>query len=163
CPTREAESTVVHVALSVERPMVTETSGFDHVTKIDRQSSAMIDTRRVVDVVVLVQTPAAQASQTLENGLRYECPPLGGCAGQAPRRGGGWRRDVQAGASWTAEKDNARANPQRISALPRLHPLSIGVSGRLLKTAGEPACERTCFGTCCRPCAGRGERRAGTR
>src|SRR5439155_22317031 len=63
--------------------------------------------------------------------------------GQPPRRGGGWRRDVQAGASWTAEKDNARANPQRISALPRLHPLSIGVSGRLLKTAGEPACERS--------------------
>src|SRR5439155_19235305 len=62
--------------------------------------------------------------------------------GQPPRRGGGWRRDVQAGASWTAEKDNARANPQRISALPRLHPLSIGVSGGLLKTAGEPACER---------------------
>ena len=84
CPTREAESTVVHVALSVERPMVTETSGFDHVTKIDRQSSAMADTPRVVDVVVLVQTPAGQASQTLEleNGLRYECPPLGGCARQ---------------------------------------------------------------------------------
>src|SRR5205809_611116 len=110
--------------------MVTETSGFDHVTKIDRQSSAMTDTRRVVDVVVLVQTPAGQA------GYRRALH------GQPPRRGGGWRRDVQAGASWTAEKDNARANPQRISALPRLHPLSIGVSGRLLKTAGEPACER---------------------
>jgi hypothetical protein len=83
CPTREAESTVVHVALSVERPMVTETSGFDHVTKIDRQSSAMADTPRVVDVVVLVQTPAGQASQTLENEVTYECPPLGGCPRQA--------------------------------------------------------------------------------
>ncbi len=78
CPTREAESTVVHVALSVERPMVTETSGSDHVTKIDRQSSAMADTLRV-----LVQTPPGQASQTLENELRYECPPWGGCARQA--------------------------------------------------------------------------------
>ena len=83
CPTREAESTVVHVALSVERAMVTETSGFDHLTKTDRQSSAMADTPRVVDVVVLVQTPAGQASQTLENGLRYECPSSGGCARQA--------------------------------------------------------------------------------
>ena len=82
CPTREAESTVVHVALSVERAMVTETSGFDHLTKTDRQSSAMADTPRVVDVV-LVQTPAGQASQTLENELRYECPPSGGCARQA--------------------------------------------------------------------------------
>jgi len=80
CPTREAESTVVHVALSVERAMVTETSGFDHLTKIDRQSSGMADTPRVVDVV---QTPAGQASQTLENELRYECPPSGGCARQA--------------------------------------------------------------------------------
>src|SRR3989442_12172851 len=62
--------------------MVTETSGFDHLTKIDRQSSGMADTPRVVDVV-LVQTPAGQASQTLENELRYECPPSGGCARQA--------------------------------------------------------------------------------
>ena len=83
CPTREAESTVVHVALSVERAMVTETSGFDHLTKIDRQSWGMADTPRVVDVVGLVQTPAGQASQTLENELRYECPPSGGCARQA--------------------------------------------------------------------------------
>ena len=76
CPTREAESTVVHVALSVERAMVTETSGFDQLTKIDRQSSGMADTPSV-------QTPAGQASQTLENELRYECPPSGGCARQA--------------------------------------------------------------------------------
>jgi hypothetical protein len=82
CPTLEAERTVVHVALSVERTMVTDTSGFDHVTKTDRQSSAMAETPRVV-VVVLVQTPAGHASHTLENGLRAECPPLGGCARQA--------------------------------------------------------------------------------
>ena len=63
--------------------MVTETSGFDHLTKIDRQSWGMADTPRVVDVVGLVQTPAGQASQTLENELRYECPPSGGCARQA--------------------------------------------------------------------------------
>ena len=63
--------------------MVTETSGFDHLTKIDRQSSGMADTPRVVDVVLPVQTPAGQTSQTLENELRYACPPLGWCARQA--------------------------------------------------------------------------------
>jgi hypothetical protein len=42
-----------------------------------------VDTPRVVDVVVLGQTPAGQASQTLGDELRYECPPLGGCARQA--------------------------------------------------------------------------------
>jgi hypothetical protein len=84
CPKLEAERTVVHVALSVDRTMVTDTSGFDHVTKIDRQSSAMAETPSVVVVVLmLVQPPAGQASQTLEDELRYECPPLGGCARQA--------------------------------------------------------------------------------
>ena len=86
CPTLEAERTVVHVALSVERTMVTDTSGFDHVTNIDRQPGAMAETPRVVVVVVLVvlvQTPAGQASQTLENELRYECPPLVRCPRQA--------------------------------------------------------------------------------
>jgi hypothetical protein len=82
CPTREAESTVVHVALSVERRMVTDTFGFDHLTSIDRQSWGMAETPRVV-LVVLVQTPAGQASQTLEKELGYERPPLGGCARQA--------------------------------------------------------------------------------
>jgi hypothetical protein len=60
---------------------VTGTSGFDHVTKTDRQSSAIAETPRVV-VVVLVQTPAGHASQTLENEVTYECRPLGGCARQ---------------------------------------------------------------------------------
>ena len=82
CPTRDAGSTVVHVASSVERSIVTETSGLDHVTKIDWQSWATTDTPRVVDVV-LPQFPAGQTSQTLENGLRYDRPPLGGWARQA--------------------------------------------------------------------------------
>jgi len=38
----------------------------------------------VVVVVVLVQPSAGQTSQALENELRYACPPLGGCARQAP-------------------------------------------------------------------------------
>ena len=71
--------------------MVTGTSGFDHVINIDRQSSAMADTPRVVDVdrpsvvdvVVLEQTPPGHASQTLGDELTYECPPLGGCERQA--------------------------------------------------------------------------------
>lgn len=84
CPTLEAESTVVHLALSVERSTLTETSAFDHVTKIDWQSWAVADTPRVVDVVVLLlQLPAGHASQTLENGLRYECSPFGECPRQA--------------------------------------------------------------------------------
>ena len=89
-PTREADSTVVHVALSVERSTVTVTSGFDHVTKTDRQSPGVADTPSVVDVVpsvvdvaVPVQVPAGQASQTLEDELTDEYPPFGGCARQA--------------------------------------------------------------------------------
>lgn len=75
CPAREAESTVVQLAVSAERAMVTETSGLDHVTKIDRQSWAMTDTPST--------PPGGHASQTLENELRYARPPLGGCAMQA--------------------------------------------------------------------------------
>jgi hypothetical protein len=88
CRTLDAARTVVHVALSVERAMVTGTSGFDHVTRIDRQSSGMTETPRIVVVVtlvvvVVVQTPAGQASQTLGNEVTYECPPLEGRARQA--------------------------------------------------------------------------------
>jgi len=78
-PTLEAERTVVHFTVSVERTTVTDTSGFDHVTRMDPQSWTMADAARMV----FVQTPAGQASQTLENELRYECPPFGGCARQA--------------------------------------------------------------------------------
>ena len=87
CPTLEAESTVVHLALSVERSTLTATSAFDHVTRTDWQSWGVADTPRVVDVVVLLlllpQLPAGHASQTLEYGLRYEGSPFGECARQA--------------------------------------------------------------------------------
>lgn len=78
----EARSTVVQFASSVERLTLTRTSGFDHVTRIDPQSSAMADTPRVVGVVV-PHRPPGQASQTLANGLRYACPPLDGWPRQA--------------------------------------------------------------------------------
>ena len=78
----EARSTVVQFVLSVDRLTLTETSGFDHVISIEPQSSAIADTPRVVDVVV-PHPPAGQASQTLENGLRKERPPLEGCPRQA--------------------------------------------------------------------------------
>ena len=76
CPTADAESTVFHFFVSVERRTATDTSGFDHVTKIDPQPWGTTDTPRAV------QTPG-QASQTLENALRYEWPPESGCARQA--------------------------------------------------------------------------------
>jgi hypothetical protein len=78
----EARSTVVHVALSVDRLTLTETSGFDHVIRIEPQSSAMADAPSVVGVVG-PHPPAGQASQTLWNGLRYERPPLDACPRQA--------------------------------------------------------------------------------
>ena len=54
---------------------MTATSGSDHVTRIDWQSWGMTDTPRT--------PPAGHASQTLENELKYERPPFGGCARQA--------------------------------------------------------------------------------
>jgi hypothetical protein len=81
-PTREAGSTVIQVALSVERSTLTTSSGFDHATRTERQSAGVAETPSV-DVVVLVQIPPGHASQTLANELTCERPRRGGCARQA--------------------------------------------------------------------------------
>src|SRR5439155_18200612 len=62
--------------------------------------------------------------------------------GKPARKRRGWRRDRGAEASWTAERNMRMGESAMGHPLPRLTLLSIGVGGRLLKTAGETACER---------------------